>query len=136
MELNLTLPDQPWTYYFRPLAYEFLGSALLTWAYTLSGQDPLARGAAYLFVYLMAAEISGAHCNPAVSVAIFIKEKARMKENAKYLGYVIFAQIIGAFSGLLVTYLLAKDHTSHSLYPETRPVDLYIYEDTISGDKN
>ena len=62
-----------------PLAYEFFGTALLTYSFNLSADksnnpEHLVRAAAYFIGWLIAASVSGAHFNPAVSLAVFIFE--------------------------------------------------------------
>jgi len=56
------------------LIYEFLGTALVTYAFTLSNQSPLIRGLAYFIVFVLAFHISGAHFNPATSFACYISD--------------------------------------------------------------
>lgn len=57
--------------------------------------------------------ISGCHVNPAVSIAMFINKRMKVKE----LGYYIVAQILGALLGTiaLVTILKSSDMTLSNL---------------------
>ena len=62
----------PWVILF----YEFCGTALMTYTYDLSpGLDPLMRAYAYFLGFIIAYQVSGAHFNPATSLAVFISEK-------------------------------------------------------------
>lgn len=66
---------------FIPFMYEFFGSALVTYAYNLSFDEksnfcgPLNRGIAYFIGWIIACSVSGAHFNPATSLAVFIYER-------------------------------------------------------------
>ena len=112
------------------LAYEFLGTAVLTWAFNISVRDDMVRALAFMAMYLLAVNVSGGHFNPATSVAIYLAEKNDRAKNLKYLILAIAAQVCGAFFGILVSYLLIKDYVrgatgtpadysqnSYTLYP-------------------
>ena len=75
----------------------------------------MARAFAYFIGYIVAVNISGAHFNPATSIAVYVVEQ-KPKENLKYLGFEMLAQFLGGLSGLLFVYLLVKDYLS-SVYP-------------------
>ena len=48
----------------------------------------------------------------------------------------MFAQLVGSFAGLIVTYFLAKHHAiSYILYPIKDEFGLYFYDDVISGEE-
>ena len=109
------------------LGYEFLGSALITWAYNLTLKDAWLRAVAYFIGYIFAVNVSGAHFNPAISLAVYLTE--RKNENLTYLLLVMFTQLCGCYFGILVAYLLLKDYVtgngtwsqynlnSYTLYP-------------------
>ena len=59
------------------LVFEFIGTAVITYAYTLSYFNSLVRAMAYFIVYLVAHHISGANFNPAISVACYVSDKLR-----------------------------------------------------------
>ena len=113
----------------KALVYEFCGSALITYAYNL-GDDYLTRSVAYFIGFIIAVNVSGAHFNPATSLAVFIINR-KYKEQIKYLGLVIFIQFCGCYAGLLVSYLIVKTYGTWTLYPA--PV---IYYDTITAGRN
>ena len=79
------------------LFYEFLGTALVTYAYTFCRADYLARGAAYLIGFVLLFHVTGAHFNPATTLACYLndKSKGRFKNDddklnaLKLMGWVI-----------------------------------------------
>ena len=105
----------------------------------------MARAMAYFMCFVLFHHITGAHFNPATTFAVYIKDKMAGKfktesdqTNAKvWLGYTMFAQMIGSFAGLIVTYFLAKYHaSSYILYPIKDNFGLYHYDDVISGEES
>ncbi|CDW77876.1 mip family channel protein [Stylonychia lemnae] len=118
--------------------YEFCGAAFVTYAYNLSYQErgqamcnPLIRGFAYFIGWMIACSVSGAHFNPATSLAVFIYE--RSWSNLKTLIGYIFSQFLGAFAGIFVAYLLSRYYGAE-LYPNRYIInssknDLYFDED-------
>lgn len=68
--------------FYSALIYEFLGTAVITYAFTLTGKDPMLRSAAYLAMYLFAVHVSGGHFNPATSFAVYLSEKGIEKRKA------------------------------------------------------
>ncbi len=79
----------------------------MMYVFNLAG-DSGSRGFAYFMGYIIAANVSGAYFNPAVSVAGFIAEW-NPKQGLSLL-LVVIAQYTGAFAGFLVSFLLAKDY--------------------------
>lgn len=82
----------------RPLT-EFLGSFLFMGAIAMvvpSGTPfaPLAIGGALMCAVYMGGHHSGAHFNPAVSLAVFMQKKMTMNEMLTY----VFAQLLGAIA--------------------------------------
>lgn len=59
------------------LIYELLGSSIMTYSFSLGGQYTGVRAAAYLIGWIIASTISGAHFNPAVTLAVLIYERKR-----------------------------------------------------------
>jgi glycerol uptake facilitator-like aquaporin len=71
--------------------------------------------------WIIAAQISGAHFNPAISVAVYLVE-AKFKPNRFYLIAECISQIIGSFSGILFSHLIIKSdfsglYATNFLYP-------------------
>jgi ABC-type thiamin/hydroxymethylpyrimidine transport system permease subunit len=83
----------------RVLFIEALGSAVMSFAFTLSFNDDFARAVAYFMCFVCFFQISGAQFNPATSLAVYLKESlsgkytnTSDKSNAKiWLGYTFFA---------------------------------------------
>ena len=78
---------------------EFIGTFFLVLTIGLTG-DPIAIGTMLMVMVYMGGHISGAHYNPAVSIAMIIRGLLSVKEAIKY----IFSQLGGA---LLAAYLVS-----------------------------
>ncbi len=90
---------------------EFIGTffLVLTIGLTVIAQSPfapLAIGSALMVMVFMGGHISGAHYNPAVSLAVFLR--GRM-DSAKEMVYYWIAQILGAFVAAGVVYLCVSN---------------------------
>jgi glycerol uptake facilitator-like aquaporin len=59
----------------KALFYETFGAAFVVLAYNLSNGSLLVRAFAYYIGFIIAANVSGAHFNPATSLAVFIVQK-------------------------------------------------------------
>ena len=80
---------------------EFIGTFFLVLTIGLTG-DPIAIGTMLMVMVYMGGHISGAHYNPAVSIAMIIRGLLSVKEAIKY----ILSQLAGAFlAALLVNWL-------------------------------
>ena len=55
------------------LLYEFIGTACMVYAFNSGGK--LARPIVYFMFWVVAYKVTGAHFNPATSLAVFIVEK-------------------------------------------------------------
>ena len=85
---------------------EFIGTFFLVLTIGLTVLDgtlfaPLAIGSALMVMVYMGGHISGAHYNPAVSLAVFMRGKMDAKEMIFYW----VAQIVGAFVAAIIVYL-------------------------------
>ncbi len=87
---------------------EFIGTMFLVLAIGFS-QNPLAIGLMLAVMVYMGGHISGAHYNPAVTLAIFFRGKL---ESKYILGYIVF-QVLGAFTAAFIYYLVY----SNTFYP-------------------
>ena len=85
----------------RKLVMEFIGTMFLVLAIGFSG-NPLAIGLMLAVMVYMGGHISGAHYNPAVTIAIWLRGKMDAKEIPGY----IIAQILGAFIAALIFYMV------------------------------
>jgi glycerol uptake facilitator-like aquaporin len=102
----------------RPLAAEAVGTALLLACVVGSGimgerlaagnvaiallANTLATGAVLVALIYSLAPLSGAHLNPAVTVAAAINGDLRWRDAPGYVG----AQLLGAFGGVAVAHLM------------------------------
>tara|TARA_B100000575_G_scaffold90374_1_gene71762 strand:- start:2149 stop:2763 length:615 start_codon:yes stop_codon:yes gene_type:complete len=85
---------------------EFVGTFFLVTIIGLS-QNPLAIGFGLTVLVYMGAHISGAHYNPAVSLAMLIRKEMDFSNFLKY----VFAQILGAFFAAYVVSQMATNMT-------------------------
>lgn len=90
---------------------EFIGTffLVLTIGLTVIAESPfapLAIGSALMVMVFMGGHISGAHYNPAVSLAVFLR--GRM-DSAMEMVYYWIAQILGAFVAAGIVYLCVSD---------------------------
>jgi aquaporin Z len=87
---------------------EFIGTffLVLTIGLTVIGGTPLAPlaiGCALMVMVYMGGHVSGAHYNPAVSLAVFLRGK--MASSGELAGY-IGSQLLGALAASLVVYAI------------------------------
>ena len=83
---------------------EFIGTFFLVLTIGLTG-DPLAIGVMLMAIIYMGGHISGAHYNPAVSIAMIYRGLLTAKEAIKY----ILSQLAGAFLAALAVNWLIGD---------------------------
>ena len=77
-----------------PLLAEFLGTFLLVLTILASGGNAWITGGALALVILLVGSMSGAHVNPAVSLAMFLKGAL---SNQELVAYVV-VQLLGGAS--------------------------------------
>ncbi|WP_372367653.1 MIP/aquaporin family protein [Candidatus Uabimicrobium sp. HlEnr_7] len=82
---------------------EFIGTMFLVLAIGLT-QDPLAIGIMLTAIIYAGGHISGAHYNPAITIAIWMRGKLATKYVAGY----ILMQILGAFVAAALCYYMAE----------------------------
>ena len=82
---------------------EFIGTFFLVLTIGLTG-NPLAIGAALMVMIYAGGHISGAHYNPAVTLAVFINRKISVNE---MIGYMI-SQLAGAVIAALIISVFKK----------------------------
>jgi len=80
---------------------EFIGTFFLVATIALTG-NPLAIGAILMVMVYMGGPISGAHYNPAVSLAAIIRGKISSGEAIKYM----LVQVVAAFCAALFYFLM------------------------------
>lgn len=76
---------------------EFIGALFLTLAITLTG-NPIAIGFMLAAMIVVGGHISGAHCNPAVSLAMFLRHQLSLNDFFLYAA----AQTAGAFCAMIL----------------------------------
>lgn len=86
---------------------EFIGTFFLVLTIGLTVIDgtplaPLAIGSALMVMVYMGGHISGAHYNPAVTLAVFMRGRLEAREVAPYMG----AQVLGAFAASAIVYVM------------------------------
>lgn len=85
----------------RSYTMEFIGTMFLVLAIGLTG-DPWAIGAMLIALIYMGGYISGAHYNPAVTIAIWMRGKLAIRDVLPY----IFAQVLGALVAAATCYYM------------------------------
>jgi glycerol uptake facilitator-like aquaporin len=74
----------------RSLIYEFLGAAMVVYSYNFLFTGYMIRGFTYFVGWMMAASVSGAHFNPATSLAVYIVEGKYLRQIVRLLLYWLF----------------------------------------------
>lgn len=103
---------------------EFIGTffLVLTIGCTVIGAAagalaPLAIGAALMVMVFAGGHISGAHYNPAVTLAVFLRGRCPARDVGPYMG----AQVAGAALAALAVKFLKGDPTMFAMTPEVLP---------------
>ena len=86
----------------RKLFIELFGTYFLVLIIGLSSGNPLAVGFGLIVLVYCGAHISGAHYNPAVTLAMFIQKEISVVDSFKYF----FSQILGSTLAALSIYLM------------------------------
>ena len=85
----------------KEYAMEFIGAMFLVLAIALTG-NPFAIGITLMVMVYMGGHVSGAHYNPAVTLAVWIRGRIK---SGKIFGYMA-SQVLGAFVAALIAYSL------------------------------
>lgn len=101
---------------------EAIGSFFLVLVFGFTG-DPLAVGLTLMALVYMGSQVSGAHYNPAVSLAFFLKREL----NALDLFGYVFSQLLGGFLASTVLFYL-----SHSVFYIEPPATTNLYQQAFS----
>src|SRR5437879_4176368 len=101
------------------LLTEFIGTFFLVLTIALvepgSATAPIIIGAILMCMVYMGGPISGAHYNPAVTLAVLLRGKISGPDAGKYM----IAQLVGAFAGAAIAYFLS--HPPMPAGAEIRP---------------
>ena len=92
----------------RALIYEFCGSALTVYAFNFTTANYYARAFSYTIGWIIAVSVSGAHFNPATSIAVYLAEGKYLRQIVRLILYWFF-QLCGAFCGVLITFLIFNE---------------------------
>ena len=97
---------------YKQLSAEAVGTLFLT-ATIAMGADAMGIAAILAVMIFALGHVSGAHLNPAVTLAVFIRGKIDIMRALLY----ILAQVAGAFLGALVPYLVLDETGKMVSYP-------------------
>ena len=103
---------------------EFVGTFFLVLIIGLTS-NPIAIGLGLAVLVYMGAHISGAHYNPAVSLAMLINKKLSPKE----LGFYIFYQLLGAVFATYTLYFLGNE--DFSVVSNTSDISQFIVAEIL-----
>jgi aquaporin Z len=102
---------------------EFIGTFFLVLAIGLTG-NPIAIGGMLMVMVYMGGHISGAHYNPAVSIAMIIRGLLSVKEAIKY----ILSQLLGAILAVLLINWLGGTIMEIPHSETASPIQILIVE--------
>ena len=103
---------------------EFIGTFFLVLIIGLTS-NPIAIGLGLAVLVYMGAHISGAHYNPAVSLAMLINKKLSLKE----LGFYVFYQLLGAVFATYTLYYLGNE--DFSVVSNTSDISQFIVAEIL-----
>lgn len=81
-----------------PLLAEFLGTFLLILSILASGGNPFVIGATLALIVLLIGKLSGAHVNPAVSLAMLVKGSLTAMEFASYTAVQLLGGVASVYA--------------------------------------
>ncbi|MAU31212.1 MAG: porin [Flavobacteriaceae bacterium] len=103
---------------------EFLGTFFLVLIIGLT-ENPIAIGLGLAVLVYMGAHISGAHYNPAVTLAMYINNKIDIKESGKY----IVSQLAGS---VIAVFLISKlGQNSFSVVSKTTDIQSFFVAEIL-----
>jgi len=92
----------------RALFFEFFGTMILVYSFNFSSNNYIVRATTYFSVWVLGVAISGAHFNPATTLGVYLSEGKYLKQLGRLILYWLF-QLMGAFAGILFTYLIFNE---------------------------
>lgn len=101
----------------RALFFEFMGTMGVVYAFNFTANNYFQRACAYFCFWILAVAISGAHFNPATTLAVYLAEAKFGAQIGRLLLYWLF-QLMGAFAGILMVYLIFNEpNEGYFLWP-------------------
>lgn len=93
--------------------YEAMGTATLLLAINwCSGANPYAIAITIFAAIVVFGSVSGAHFNPAVTIAVLIKN-GNIAKDLPFAIMIIVAQIVGGFIGVLTAFVSLSKYTTN-----------------------
>ena len=75
-----------------------------------NGGNPIVSITGLFLMLILSAKLTGAHLNPALTAAIMaVEDLAKLKSNLGLAGVMIFSQIVGAYIGQSISYLVLRE---------------------------
>jgi aquaporin Z len=102
---------------------ELIGTFFLVLVIGLSG-NPLAIGSILMVMVYMGGHISGAHYNPAVTLALLMRRKISVNEAIVYMAF----QIVGALLAAYAVYVLTKTTFAPAPGADVTQIDALLIE--------
>lgn len=103
---------------------EIIGTFFLVLIIGLTG-NPIAIGLGLAVLVYMGAHISGAHYNPAVTLAMYINDQIDIKESGKYIA----SQLIGSVIAVFILTELGQD--SFSVVSKTTEIQSFFVAEIL-----
>jgi glycerol uptake facilitator-like aquaporin len=111
----------------RACFFEFFGTAMTVYAFNFMSTDYMGRGFAYFVGWMIAVSVSGAHFNPATTLAVYIAEGKYMRQILRLILYYV-VQFLGAYLGILMVYLIFNSPVNgYLLWPQTQNPEARIW---------
>lgn len=112
---------------FRAAFNEFLGTAVMIYAFNFTKASYMGRAFAYFVMWMISVSVSGAHFNPATTLAVYIAEGKFMRQLVRLLVYWL-VQLCGAYFGIFITYfILNQPVNGYLLWPMVQDPDSRIW---------
>lgn len=105
---------------------EFLGTFFLTSAIVFS-RDPLAIGLMLIALIYIGGHVSGAHYNPALSLAAYLRNKLSQNDLFFYWG----SQFLGAFVSVLIFRLIMSSFYMVDVQPEFAGATISFFNEAL-----
>lgn len=102
---------------------EFIGTFFLVLTIGFTA-NPIAIGMILTGIIYMGKDISGAHYNPATSLAVFLRKKMSLAEMFKYMGF----QVLGSLAAAFCYYILTTKTFAPIPNTTINPVKPLIFE--------